>query len=562
MESSFVAPWIVWGALAAWFVAAPYWPAARAWLEPGPWRRKEGWIAIALALATTLPRIPMRSRYLATWDSNLFAFALADYDVLAARPHPPGYPVYIAMGHVGRAFGLGANDAFIAVSLISTAAATALLYVLIRRFGSGRAALVGAGLFALAPVPLYNSLIATTYPFEALFAVAAALLALHYRDGPGPRRAVLLAVVFALGVGVRQSLLIFMAPLLAWAVLTAPATPRRRMVDAAVAAGSAVAVALMWLTPMVLQSGGLERFRAATSLQTTQVLFAHTVFNAGPDAWQDLVPRLVIYMTPELLVVVPMVLLAVATAMAFGWKVHLPNPQATLLAWWMAPALLFYLLVFNGWGVGPDGYILILSPGFYAGVAWLADGAARHVEGRHIAAATGLALILPGAALAGQWDDVWAERVEDHDAWSDHWAQLNDDPRFTAETTGILASYSWTHAKWVHPDHIVWSLGQIPDERGQWFISIQSQHHQDDRRFYDLHIDGPDGKRHLIPEGMSQIVLYDFQIAGENDGARLLKDNVTALEMYLEDGWRILTIEVVAGTYVDDYLQVPVNRFA
>ena len=561
-EPVFLAPWVLLVATAALFLVAGRMPALSAWWHGQPWRRQDAWLAIALGVLTTVVRVPIRSRYLATWDSNLFAFALEDYDVMAARPHPPGYPVYIAMGRVGHAFGLDANDAFIAVGLLSHAAAVSLLYVLIRRFASVRAAAAGAFLFAIAPVPLYNSLIATTYPFEALFSVVAALLALRYRDRPSWRRAAWVGIAFAVGVGVRQSLLIFIAPLLAWAVLAAPGPWRRRMQDATVAAGSAIASALLWVVPMLQQSGGLERFREAASLQTTQVLFAHTVFNAGAEAWQDLVPRLVLYMEPELLVVVPMVALCVGAAAACGWRTSWPGPLSTLLAWWMAPALLFYLLVFNGWGTGPDGYILVLAPPFYLGAVVLADRALGHLaRDGWTATATALVLLAPGIAHAAAWDDVWTDRIEDHDSWADSWAQLNDDPRFAPNNTGILASFSWTHAKWVHAEHHVWSLGEIPDPRGSWFISIHSQHHRDDRKFYDLHIDGPDGVRHEVPAGMERIVLYDFQIAGENDGARLLADDVVAHEAFLADGWRILYIDVEPGTYVDDYLSIEVNRY-
>jgi hypothetical protein len=42
-------------------------------------------------------RIWARSRTLWDWDEALFAIAVRSYDVTLHHPHPPGFPLYIAM---------------------------------------------------------------------------------------------------------------------------------------------------------------------------------------------------------------------------------------------------------------------------------------------------------------------------------------------------------------------------------------------------------------------------------------------------------------------------------
>ena len=51
------------------------------------------WFASA---CVALTRIPALSRSLWDWDEALFCFAMQDYNVPAYRPHPPGFPLFLA----------------------------------------------------------------------------------------------------------------------------------------------------------------------------------------------------------------------------------------------------------------------------------------------------------------------------------------------------------------------------------------------------------------------------------------------------------------------------------
>lgn len=58
--------------------------------------------AAACALAFLIGHLPFLASSLEDVDSVNFALGLRDYDVAAHRPHPPGYPVFIAAGKVLR----------------------------------------------------------------------------------------------------------------------------------------------------------------------------------------------------------------------------------------------------------------------------------------------------------------------------------------------------------------------------------------------------------------------------------------------------------------------------
>ncbi|HEX8409745.1 MAG TPA: hypothetical protein VF883_12860 [Thermoanaerobaculia bacterium] len=59
-------------------------------------------IFIAVALFCAATRFLAMARSLWDWDEALFTMAMRDYDVTLHHPHPPGFPVYIAMARLLR----------------------------------------------------------------------------------------------------------------------------------------------------------------------------------------------------------------------------------------------------------------------------------------------------------------------------------------------------------------------------------------------------------------------------------------------------------------------------
>ena len=68
-------------------VFAPVTRGSRAW-----------WVAAALALVFLAGHLPFLASTLEDVDSVNFALGLRDFDPGRHRPHPPGYPVYMALG--------------------------------------------------------------------------------------------------------------------------------------------------------------------------------------------------------------------------------------------------------------------------------------------------------------------------------------------------------------------------------------------------------------------------------------------------------------------------------
>ncbi len=587
-------------------------------------RMRDGVPLVVLMVLTLLSRIPFRAGFLSTWDSVLIALAMERYNVVEARPHPPGYPVYVGLARLLDPLFVDENATLIALSILFAVGAVALLYVLARQFGSRRMALTAALLFCLAPVFLENSIKATSYTGEAFFSLAVALAAWRFHRRVTLGNALVVGALFAVAVGYRQSLVLFLLPLVAWSFLSRARDITSFVKTTSAGTISAVAVAFVWLVPMVVASGGLAAYQQTTAVQSGLVVFAHTVFNDGLAAWNDLWPRFLLYVHWELLFIIP-----AAVAFAFvGWTVgrrlsgddrirsaageepepsnkdeapsdgdtqtphdtpethdstqRSPRPSrppsaskvALFVGIWAVPSIAFYLLVFNGWDVGPNGYILVVLPAVYLVYALVADSAMvrlrelfvprtgsrsrKHVRG-FVVVALSLLMLVPGIGLATGWPDA-VEGVQEHDEWVQSWLGLKEVHH--PEDTAIVTTYSWAHVKWYFPEYILWGLMNVSNEEGDGsqYLTLETHQREDHVPFYVAHSDPAAHSGHVIPDSIERVILFDFQMAGENDERRLLHDDVEVHEEWLPDGWRILYFTVQEDRpMIEDYFMLEAN---
>jgi len=113
-----------------------------------------------------------RSHWLDDWDSVNFAFALDDFDVMRHRPHPPGYPLYIAAGKLAHLAIANHASALTFVSSLSGAAVASMFYLLDRRQNDWQVALWATLIMALSPLYWLQSGLALTDMFGMVFVLA------------------------------------------------------------------------------------------------------------------------------------------------------------------------------------------------------------------------------------------------------------------------------------------------------------------------------------------------------------------------------------------------------
>ena len=201
-------------------------------------------------------------------DSVNFAMGVQRFDVAQHQPHPPGYPVFIALGKLGtRALtllGVAAPDVRgLAIwSAIGAGFLVPLLFTLFRAVdGDDVRSMVAAVLTVCAPLVWFNAArpLSDTAGLAVAIAALAALASARTEDGDAARREWLGGLLAGLAIGIRSQMAILTLP---FVVLVLFSSRRRRTTIGALAVGIAA-----WAIPLLLLSGGPAGYLRALGSQ-------------------------------------------------------------------------------------------------------------------------------------------------------------------------------------------------------------------------------------------------------------------------------------------------------
>ena len=238
-------------------------------LNPRPWRLAPALRALALFVLVTLLLAllgrPFRSQTFYDWDAVQMALGAGHFDVTRHQPHPPGYPLWIALLKLTAFLEPDLNLAQILLAQAFTAVSGVVVFDLGRRL-SGPLTGACAALFLLAaPAVLQGALTATTYPVDLFGSALIGWFAVRLYDGE-ERLAPWAAASATLCGGVRLSGVVFLLPLLAVALFRAcRGKPRLRL--ATLLAG--LAGAAVWVVPLLEASGGYANYERISQTQYT-----------------------------------------------------------------------------------------------------------------------------------------------------------------------------------------------------------------------------------------------------------------------------------------------------
>ncbi|MGC9467350.1 MAG: protein O-mannosyl-transferase family [Anaerolineae bacterium] len=219
-------------------------------------------MAIALPLY-----LAFRSVSLDDFDSYSFALALNEFDLTLQQPQPPGFPVYIALGHLLFALKSDAVWALTTLSAVSGTLSVLLVYLIgqIVDPQSPRSAVLSALLFALVPVTWLTSEKALSDMLGLLAILLALWLWLVWRSRraavPGQRSPVAAALVTGIALGVRPQNALPLI-LIIGALLAQDLTRARPWRPWVIAAGLCAVGILLWLIPTARATGGLLAYLA------------------------------------------------------------------------------------------------------------------------------------------------------------------------------------------------------------------------------------------------------------------------------------------------------------
>jgi hypothetical protein len=250
--------------------------------------RSAGLALLLIFLAAHLALLP---KTLEDLDSVNFAMGVREFDVARHQPHPPGYPVYIALGKIStgvlRIAGIdGAAPRGLAVwSALAGALALPAVFLFFRRLeGRDRPAWWAA--FVVAASPLFW--FAALRPLSDMVGLAAAMWSLALLAGPGVGRGPLAGAFLAgFAIGIRLQPGSLTIPMLALSLA------RRRNARAAAAALGAFALGIAaWAVPLIVvtgASGGPASYMEALGAQ------AGEDFSGVVMLWTHRQPRVAIH---------------------------------------------------------------------------------------------------------------------------------------------------------------------------------------------------------------------------------------------------------------------------
>jgi hypothetical protein len=314
-------------------------------------------LVVAAAILALVAHLPFLPPSLEDLDSVNFALGVRDFNVAQHQPHPPGYPVFIALGKVGTwAFrvtgarvpevrGLAVWSA-IGISLLPW-----LLFIFFRAINGGdeRRAGIAAILTLCCPLVWFNGVrpLSDIAGLAAAFA-ALALLArgqiLFFNIGesrPDVEKQDLTPLIAGgllagVAIGFRVQMALLTVPFL---LLVLVARPRARLA----LAGAAVAGVALWAIPLVLLNGGPAGYLRALHSQAGEdfsgvvMLWTHRTVRAALAACLQTFVRP--WESP--------VLAGVMLALASGGKLFLAARSfktLLVLALTFGPYLIFHLL--------------------------------------------------------------------------------------------------------------------------------------------------------------------------------------------------------------------------
>jgi hypothetical protein len=183
------------------------------------------------------------------WDGVGFLESVSRFDLARFQPHPPGYPVYVALLRVAAWVAHDPMRAGVIVAVASGVVTVACTWDALRAVAGERAAWCGAVLVAAAPV-VWRACSGVGSEAPALACLAVSAWGLARGPKTGPWRGVATGLAAGLGLGVRLS----WAPLYVAAVLLA--RPGSRVRAATVTAlGTAT-----WAVPLVALVGPARLF--------------------------------------------------------------------------------------------------------------------------------------------------------------------------------------------------------------------------------------------------------------------------------------------------------------
>ena len=294
---------------------------------------------VFLFFVTLLTRLPFQSKLLYHYDSVQFALALEKYDPYLHQPHPPGYFLYVMTGKALYFFLQNANSSFILISLIASGLAVVAIYYLGEAVFDARTGRWAALLAMTSPLLWFYGEVALSYVVAAVFNswIAALCWQSLHKDS---KRVYVSAILLGVGAGIRQDLLMFLFPL--W-IFSIAQLGWRKLVSALLILGVTVAA---WFVPMLVISGGVERYSAAVNEFWRFHYSYFAIWKAETPARLDVLLTLMGFASYGVGIGSVFILFGLYASIRTGYWRAIEKDRLVFFALWLLPELIFHYIIF------------------------------------------------------------------------------------------------------------------------------------------------------------------------------------------------------------------------
>ena len=215
--------------------------------------------AIALFCLGVATRLPFQSQ-IAWGDGGNFALAVENLDVRLEQPQMPGmFVIFIYFARFFNLFLHNPTASLVMVNVVASGVAAAMLYIIGTNWFNPRVGWTASLLMLTSPILWFNGEMALSHLLEFTWVVLIDYASYH--TGLGDKKALFgLGILMGLAGGIRPSTPFFLLPLSLVATFFGLRKGKFTLIDVAVAVFMGLAAIALWMTPLIIGSGGWDTY--------------------------------------------------------------------------------------------------------------------------------------------------------------------------------------------------------------------------------------------------------------------------------------------------------------
>ncbi len=236
-------------------------PIVRTTSKDSPIYEEQRWLipVITLFCLGVISRLPFQGQIV--WDDGgNFALAVEHFDMRLQQPQLPGmFVIFIGFARFFNLFLHNPTASLVMVNVVASGLAAAMLYVIGASWFNPRVGWTAALLMLTSPLIWFNGEMALSHMLEFAWIVFIDYAA--YRTGLGEKAALFsLGILMGLAGGIRPSTPFFLLPLALVATFVGLRKRKFNLIDVAVAVVMGFAAIALWMTPLIISSGGWDSY--------------------------------------------------------------------------------------------------------------------------------------------------------------------------------------------------------------------------------------------------------------------------------------------------------------